>query len=200
MRRVVDGLGLALEALDGRRLSPDEWDKAYFGLTHVATPPPDPGRYETLYELQNTGILRKVPSRELRAALGELLSLDRLVTPFYDMSLRTLTAPDFSPESVAYGLTDNEGKRGNGNLRVTSIDIERASSDPLFRRRILQGHSAFVTRIQTNDFNRNFDCEVLAMLAAEGYEPSGHWLVDNLERLVPEAGERTLPSSCDDAP
>jgi hypothetical protein len=45
-----------------------------------------------LYELQSTGMLCKVPSRELRAALGELLSLNKLVTPFYEMSLRTLTA------------------------------------------------------------------------------------------------------------
>jgi hypothetical protein len=54
--------------------------------------------------------------------------------------------------------------------------------------------------IDTVDFYRNFCREILAMLAAEGYEPSGHWLVDNLERLVPKAGEKTLPSSCAGAP
>lgn len=199
MRRVTDGLGLVLEALDGRQLSSDEWDQAHFGLTHVAAPPPDPGRYETLYELQNTGMLRKVPSRALRAALGELLSGDRLTAPFYEMSLRTLTAPDFSPETVAYGLTNNEGKRGHGTLRVTSVNIDRARSDPQFRRRILQGHSVYVIRIQTNDVYRKLDCEILAMLAVEGYEPSGHWLVDNLERLIPEAAKKTLPPSCESA-
>lgn len=90
------------------------------------------------YELQSTGMLRKVPSRELRAALGELLSLNKLVTPFYEMSLRALTAPDFSPEIVTYGLRDEEGKRGDGTLRVASVDTDRARLDPLFRRRILQ--------------------------------------------------------------
>lgn len=200
MRRVVDGLGLMLDALDGRDLSPDEWDEAHFALTNVASPPPDPGRYETLYELQSTGMLRKVPSRELRAALGELLSFDKLVTPFYEMSLRTLTAPDFSPETVTYGLRDEEGKRGDGNLLVASVDIDRARSDPLFRRRILQGHSAFITRIDVNDTHRKVDCLILAQLAAEGYEPSGHWLVDNLQRIVPEAARKTLPESCEAAP
>lgn len=55
-------------------------------------------------------------------------------------------------------------------------------------------------RIDTVDFYRNFYREILAMLAAQGYEPSGHWLVDNLERLILKAGERTLPSSCEGAP
>ena len=29
---------------------------------------------------------------------------------------------------------------------------------------------------------------------------SGHWLVDNLQRIVPEAAGRTLPESCETAP
>lgn len=200
MRRVIEGLGLMLEALDGRDLSPEEWETARSALTSVASPPPDPSRYETLYELQNTGMLRKVPSRELRAALGELLSSQKLAMPFYEMSLRTLTAPDFSPETVSYGLRDEEGIRGDGMARVMSVDIERARADPLFRRRIVQGHSVFITRIWTNEIYRKYDCEVLAMLAAEGYEPSGHWLVENLERLVPNAPKKNLPDACEAEP
>jgi hypothetical protein len=199
MRRVVAGLELTLEALDGRELSLEEWDTARFALAHVAAPPPDPGRYETLYELQNTGMLRKVPSRELRAALGELLSLDRLATPFFEMSLRRLTTSDFGPETVTYGLAGGEGYRHDA-LRVVAVDIDRARSDPLFRRRIVQGHSAYTTRIDTNVVGRRIDCDILTRLAAHGYEPSGHWLIDNLERISPEAGRKVLPEACEAGP
>jgi hypothetical protein len=198
MRRVVAGLELTLEALDGRELSSDEWDTARFALTHVATPPPDPGRYETLYELQNTGMLRKVPSRELRAALGELLSMDRLAPPFYEMSLRRVTTPDFGPETVTYGLA--QGNRGHDVLQVVAVDIDRSRSDPLFRRRIVQGHSAYTTRIDTNDVVRRIDCDILTRLAAHGHEPSGHWLIDNLERIIPERGRKVLPEACEAGP
>jgi hypothetical protein len=200
MRRVVAGLELTLEALDGRALSPLEWDSAHFALAQVATPPPDPSRYETLYELRSTGMLRKVPSRELRAALGELLSMDRLVTPFFEMSLRKLTTTDFDPETVTYGLARGEGVRGHAVLRVVAVDIDRARSDPLFRRRVMQGLSAYSMRIFTNESSRRIDCDMLTRLAADGHEPSDHWLVDNLERIIPEAGRKDLPDACENAP
>lgn len=105
-----------------------------------------------------------------------------------------------SPETVTYGLRDEEGKRGDGTLLVTSVDIDRARSAPLFRRRVLQGHSVFMTRISINDTYRRVDCEIHAKLTAEGYEPSGHWLVDNLQRIVPDAIGKTLPESRGAAP
>jgi hypothetical protein len=79
---------------------------------------------------------------------------------------------------------------------VVALDIDRARSDPLFRRRIVQGYSAYTTRIDTNATFRRVDCELLTLLAARGYEPSGNWLIDNLERFVPEAGRKDLPEAC----
>ena len=153
-------------------------------------------RRVTLYDLQSTSLLRKMPSREPRAALGELLPPDKLDAPFYERSLRTLTAPDFSPGAVTYGRRDEPGKRGDGTLLVASVDLDRAKSDPLFGRRVLQGHSVYMSRIGINEFSRRVDCDILDRLAAEGYEPSGHWLVDNLQRIVPEADGKTLPEPC----
>ena len=200
MRRKVSGMKLMLEALDGRELSSEEMELASDALMFVATPPPDPGRYETLYELQNTGLLRKIPSRELRAELGELLSHTRMFMPFYEMSLRLLTAPDFDPEIVTYGLARNSGAPREGSPNLVSVDIDRARTDPLFRRRVVQAHNVYWGRIRGNESSLRQDCEILAMLKAQGYEPNENWVIDYLDRIVPDAPEKNLPDACEPKP
>jgi hypothetical protein len=200
MRNMQARMLLMLDALDGRELSSEEMKWASDVLTVMAKPPPDPGRYETLYELQNTGLLRKVPSRELRAELGEILSWTKMAMPFYEMSLRTLTAPDFDPEAVKYGLEQSGETGQKGSLTVLSVDIDRARADPLFRRRIVQAYTIYRTGIRTNDASRRQDCEVLAMLKAQGYEPNGNWVIENLDRIVPDRPEKDLPDACKSEP
>ena len=201
MDRVVAGLGLILEALDGRELTPEEWDQVHSSMTASASLPHDPGRYETLYELQGTGMLRKVPSRELRAALGELLSQDKLRQPYLEGLSRNITAPAFTPDIVRYGLVDvNTGGEELRMVRGLSVDLARARSDPHFRQRVLQGYSVFSLGISQSRSSRRMDCLVLALLAAEGYEPSGHWLREHIDRIVPGAGDKTLPPPCEGAP
>jgi hypothetical protein len=201
MKHVLAGLGLMLEALDGRELTTEEWGQVHVSLASSASLPHDPGRYETLYELQGTGMLRKLPSRDLRAALGELLSQDKLRQPYLEELSRNITAPAFTPDAVHYGLVDvNRGGEELRMMRGLSVDLARARSDPQFRQRVLQGYSVFSLGISQSRSSRRMDCVMLALLAAEGYEPSGHWLREHIDRIVPGAGDKTLPPPCEDAP
>lgn len=184
----VRGYASLIDLVDGVELDEEARADAYRAIV-LPYPPPEPSRYETLYELQNSGQLKEIPSRELRGALGELLSGDRIAGSYFERWLGGLTAPPFSNRIVTYALSE-PNEDGDRSMRVTDVDLELARADPDFRARAVQMRWLFQTNAQTQRTSLVLDRLVLELLESEGYRPSGNWLEQNRERLGIEASAR----------
>jgi hypothetical protein len=180
--RIIRGYQLMLDLLDGAALDDEERAEAYRALT-VGYPPPDPSRYETLYELQSTGHLKDISSKELRGALGELLSRDRMGTDYYDYWATAVSAPPYSPDIVTFGQSEN-GASGVQTLIVTDVDLELARNNPAFRARINQMLEFYRVNARNDASGLRIDQIILEMLESAGYRPSGNWLEENRDRLT----------------
>ena len=182
------GLGLLHDWLDGAE--PNENEKALiFSAIERGTPPPNPSRYESLFELQNTGQLKDIASRDLRAALGEQLSLDRQYQAYEEAWLRQLTAPSFSPSIVFSRLTPAEGGEPRRDSIVTGLDIDLARSTPGFRARVVQLYDHWDSIANSSETLLRLDRTTLELLEAEGFKPSGNWLQEFRNRLTERTRE-----------
>ena len=184
---IMDGLTLALRALDGESLTDEELEQAYRGLSNGFSPPPYPNKNEVLREMQSTGMLQRLPAGDLRSALNEALAQARVYTPFYERAMGTITAPPLSPEFVSFELFSSDDPLRDGRITVTGVDFQRAREDPNLRLRILQGYSAFAETRQSKQASLNMDREILRLLAERGHTPSGNWLMENIDKIVPGA-------------
>jgi hypothetical protein len=180
-QRVLDGQALLLATLDGRVLTSSEWDKVYSALPG-SPPPPSPDRYTALVELQSSGRLKDVTPPDLRKALSELLAWIVVGPRFLERGLQQLTAPDFAPGILKYEFRKSDDASAP-SLSVVSIDLDTARSDAAFRLRAQQLLNAYVYKVRLEKEARAIERMVLEMLRAEGYEPSGNWLVDNIEKI-----------------
>ena len=185
-QRVIDGQMLMLAALDGRALTSAEWDEVYWALSRSGPPPPSPDRLVALVELQSSGRLKDVTPLDLRKALSELLAQTVLGPRFYERDLQQLTAPDFAPGSLKYEFGTPEGA-SQPYLSVVSIDLDMARSDPAFRARAQQLLSAYLYKNRMERNSRAVERIILEMLRSEGHEPSGNWLMDNVEQILSAA-------------
>lgn len=188
-RRAMFRYELLLALLDGEKLTEDQKSDAFTAVM-LPNPPPEPSRYETLYELQNSGRLKDIPSRELRGALGELLSRDRLIERYYESWAGVLTAPPFSTRLVTYGLTEPAGSEER-TMKIVAVDLEQARLDPDFRAHAIQMRHLFQINADSQQSGLQMDRIVLEILEREGFSPSENWLESNLDRLqaVPDAEE-----------
>lgn len=185
-QRGMHGYELLLDLLDGEELDDEERSLAYEAI-ELAYPPPTPSRYETLYELQNSGRLKDIPSRELRGALGELLSIDRLDGRYYDNLMSMLTAPPFSSQIITYELSEPD-ETGQRVKTVTDVDLELARREPNFRMRVIEMYSLYKNNHQNQMFILRMDRLILELLKSNGYTPSANWLEQNRASIFGEAG------------
>jgi len=192
--RTLRGLGLLHDWLDGAE--PSEAEKALiFGALERGTPPPNPSRYASLYELQNTGQLRDIASKDLRKVLGELLAGDRQYQAYEEAWLRQLTAPPFSPSIVHARLTPPEDDQTSRDLAVSAVDIELARRTPEFRERLVQLYDHWATVLNNSKLLLRVDRGILELLEAEGFQPSDQWADEFRSRLVePEEEKPSAPS------
>lgn len=68
-------------------------------------------------------------------------------------------------------------------LSVVSIDLDQARGDPAFRARTEQLLSAYSYKKRMERVSRGMEKIILEMLRAEGHEPAGNWLLDNIDRI-----------------
>ena len=178
MRNVRDGLELALAAAQGEELDEEQMAKAYGVLASTSSPPPEPGRYEALRELRETGYLRRVDPVELRLALTELLALTQVTDDFARSRESMMTAPDFDPAIVTYEVAKGARSDDSRNLRAVSVDWQAARRDPAFRLRLQQAITRYSYEIEDNVGARKFERRILGLLKSEGYEPTRNLLWD----------------------
>jgi len=132
----IDGLRLVLDLLDGAELSEEQYALALLALSR-GTPPPDPSRYGTLASLQASGRLKDIDSTELRNALSELRSIDRLNAAFSERARREMTAPPFDVKLLRLRAPELDGTNIEAGP-VATLDVEGARQDPNFRARLIQ--------------------------------------------------------------
>ena len=176
-RRVIDGLKLATDSLDGAQLTPDETEQAFFGLTHLSNPPTSPQRYAVLAAMQAAGMLRLIDDTKLRQMLGELLTGIDTERSEYDRFMGSIDAPAFSAKLVRYGLAQND------EVEIIAVDWEAARQDAAFRQRILQGIGAYGYLLGYHEAYETISRDALALLSEAGIEPSGNWLEENQEKF-----------------
>jgi hypothetical protein len=183
--RIMESLRLTLEVLDGSEPGADELQSIHSALSQPGWPPPYPGKREVLFEMQNTGMLQRLPRGDLKSVLMEVLALERVKEGFYQRDVAMLTAPPFSSELMTHELQFEE-TQADGLMNVVGIDWEKARADPDFRLRVLQMHSAFASTRNSKDFSAKLDGEVLRLLADDGFKPSSNWLTDFIGRTSSE--------------
>ena len=79
----MDGLRLTLAVLDGHEPTPKEQKSVRTALRESGWPRPFPAKREMLFEMQNTGMLQRMPRGDLMSALMEVLALARVGKEFY---------------------------------------------------------------------------------------------------------------------
>ena len=183
---IMAGLRLTLAVLDGYEPTPEEQSAIHRALRESGWPPPFPAKREVLFEMQNTGLLQRIPPGDLKSVLMEVLALERVSDDFFERDLSRLTAAPFSPAIVRYGLSEAGSAREEGLLEVEAVDWELARRDPAFRQRVLESHSVFASVLQNKVFYNAIEREVLRLLADEGFEPGTNWLRLFIDRTSAE--------------
>lgn len=182
--RVLEGLQLALDTLDGFTPSEEQLEHIYFSLSVLDSPPPLPDRKEVLIEMQSTGKIQLLPRDNLRSALLESLALYKLGKEFFKREMAVISAPQFSSSIVTWEIRNSSNFREEGVLDIKNIDVVRARKSTEFRLRILQGYALFSSIRRMNWSSHQEDTLILNMLHNKGFTSKENWSKKNLKFLM----------------
>lgn len=182
--RVIDGLQLTLNTLEGYEPKDNELEQIYFALSVSGAPPYFANKKEVLLEMQNTGAIQLLPRGDLRSALMESLAQYRQAEAYYEKVVKQVTAAPFSYSIVTWGQLKSEKIQYEGQVVAEHVNFELARKDPEFYLRVIQGIALFTSIRFMNWFNHQEHTLVLNMLSDKGFQAQENWLNKNIEFLI----------------